>query len=121
MTVRRFKPKDITSVNKWLRRHGYPIAQLDAIPATGFIVPGVAVGFVRDCETGVGMIDSYASNSLVSSKTRHFALDLITQEILKLPYKYFITMTADDGLVSRFKRYGLTPMPQYLWMAKEGS
>lgn len=118
MNVRRFKQSDISSVNKWLRRHGHPTAQPDTIPAVGFIVPGVAAGFVRDCETGVGMIDSYASNSLVSSTTRHAALDLITQEILKLPFKYFITMTADDGLVSRFKRHGLTAMPEFLWMAK---
>lgn len=121
MTVRRYKPQDITSVNKWLRRHGQATAQPETIPSTGFIVPGVAVGFVRDCETGVGMIDSYASNSLVSSETRHKALDLITEQILKLPFTHFITMTADDGLKLRFTRHGLTPMPEYLWMAKASS
>lgn len=121
MTVRRFKQSDITSVNKWLRRHGYPNAQPDTIPATGFIVPGVAVGFVRDCETGVGMIDSYASNSLCSSETRHHALDLITQEILKLPFTHFITMTSDRGLAHRFQVHGLKIMPNYAWLAKVGS
>ena len=121
MTVRRFKPKDISSVNKWLRRHGHPTAQPSAIPAVGFIVPGVAAGFVRDCETGVGMIDSYASNSLVSSETRHQALESITQEILKLPFKYFITMTADRGLAHRFQTHGMKLMPGYAWLAKESS
>ncbi len=118
MIVRRFKQTDIASVNKWLRRHGHPIAQPDGIPATGFIVPGVAVGFVRDCETGVGMIDSYASNSLVSSETRHRALETITKELLKLPFKYFITMTADRGLAHRFQVHGLQLMPGYAWLAK---
>lgn len=121
MTVRPFRPSDLKSVNKWLTRHGHPKTQPSDIPSKGFIVPGVAVGFVRDCETGVGMIDSYVTNSLCSRETRHSALEAVTKKILEQPFKYFITMTADDGLVSRFKNHGLTGLPQYLWLAKVGN
>ncbi len=64
------------------------------------------------------MIDSYATNSLVSSETRHHALEQITEQILELPYKYFITMTADRDLAHRFQVHGLKLMPGYAWLAK---
>lgn len=118
MTVRQFAPKDITSINKWLRRHGHAEATVTDVPRIGFIVPGVAAGFLRDCENGVGMIDSYVSNPLCKNLTRNQALDSITKSILNQPFKQFITMTENQGLRNRFLKHGMTPMSSYTWFVK---
>lgn len=121
MQARLCLKSDIVSINKWLERWGHPLATSEQLPARGYIVPGVAAGFIRDCETGMGMIDSYVSNSLVSSASRNKALNIITEKLLSEPFTHFITMTANDGLVKRFLEHGMIAAPQYLWLVKGGS
>lgn len=118
MNARRFSSRDIESINKWLRRHGHATASVSDVPAIGFIVPGVAAGFVRDCENGVGMIDSYVTNPLCKNLTRNQALNSITRAILKTNFRQFITMTENQGLRNRFLAHGMTPMPSYTWFVK---
>ncbi len=118
MQARPCLPSDIKSINKWLKRHGMPPSTSEQLPKLGFIVPGVAAGFIRDCETGVGMIDSLISNELVTSETRHKAWEAISEQLLAQPFKYKFIMTADSGMQGRFAKLNFLPAPEYLWMLR---
>lgn len=120
MKARLCVKSDLVSLNKWLKRRGYAEANSEQLPSVGFIVPGVAAGFIRNCETGVGMIDSLVSNSLVSSNTRHKAWNAIIKALMQQPFKYKVIMTDDKGMQARFKLQQFTPMPNHLWLFNVG-
>lgn len=121
MQARRVSNKDLKSINKWLTRQLGVAATYEMLPSVGFIVPGVAAGFVRNCENGIGMIDNYVSNPLCSSAVRHKALDAVTSAVLNEPYKIFMTFTANAGLKKRFLQRGLIAAPHYSVFVKGGS
>jgi len=76
-------------------------------PSRSFIVPGVAIACVRDCEGGYGMFDSLATNPLVSSATRHKASMALWTKILSIPdFKTIIGLTSDSGTLERALRHG---------------
>lgn len=121
MQVRRVSRADLRSINNWLSKQKHEQASESMLPAVGFIVPGVAAGFIRDCETSIGMLDSFVSNPTCTGATRHRALEAITAACLSQPFSAFITMTSDLGLQRRFQEHGFAAAPQYLWLIKGGS
>lgn len=109
--MRQFTYKDVPSINKWLKKQGHPEVTYWDLPKMGFIVPGVAAGFVRQVEGGYGILDSLVSNPLASKETRHRALDsLFTQLIASGPSK-MIGTTVDKGTFSRAVDHGFKPHP----------
>lgn len=118
MQARPCLPSDLNSINKWLKRHGMGTSTSEQLPKLGFIVPGVAAGFIRNCETEVGMIDSLISNPLCSSEARNAAWEAISEQLLACPFKYKFIMTADSGMQARFANLNFLPAPEYLWMLR---
>lgn len=105
--IRRFRMRDTKSLNKWLVKRGLKPEQYMDLPAIGFIVPGVAIGFLRQCEGGYAIMDSLVSNPHVSPATRHSALDKIYAHIIKVPgFNKILGFTVDEGALERAKRHG---------------
>lgn len=102
-----FRFKHLVHINRWLTKRGRGAVKLNDLPSTGYLVPGVAVGFVRECEGGYGIVDSLVSNPLASSAARHKAFEAIYKEILSNPkFKKLIGFTVDEGALIRAKAHG---------------
>jgi hypothetical protein len=101
------RKSDLRQVNKWLESQNMtPRAYVD-FPIRSFIVPGVAIACVRDCEGGYGMMDSVATNPLVSSGTRHKASLALWNKILSIEdFKTIVGFTTDAGTLERALRHG---------------
>ncbi len=119
--IRPFMLSDVKSINKWLKRRGHPLVKYSDLPLIGFIIPGVAVMFLRQCEGGYGIIDSMCSNPLVSSETRHRCMDILYNRTLSIPgFKNLIGFTSDEGALERAKRHGFKQIHQaVLTLSKE--
>lgn len=80
--IREFEATDIIEVNAWLREHAHPTIDLIELPKIGYIIPGVACGFLRLCEGGAGIIESMATNPKVPMHRRGMALYAISATLI---------------------------------------
>lgn len=114
MKVYNISQSDIHSMKRWVTKAKNRTAIGD-LPKLMFAVPGVAVMALRRCEGGIGIIDSMATNSLVSSKTRHKALQALYRHMFKLmrtmDLQGLIGFTTDAGALERAKSYGFKQLP----------
>lgn len=103
--VRRVDPSDLPSINEWLKLQNHPEAALEDLPTLGYIVPGVGAGFVRNCETGIGMLDSFVTNPKATSEQRDAALDELFKACLNSGFKGYIAFTAEEGIAYRLDKF----------------
>lgn len=76
--------KHLASMNRWLVRNGHPAVQPSQLSSTGFIIPGVAAGFIAFVDSlPVALMDGLVTNPLCSAATRDAALDAIVTKLLQ--------------------------------------
>lgn len=114
MKHRPFRSSDLSTVNKWLKLHKHQAVKLASLPKNGTVIPGVAIGFIRECEGNVGLFEGMVTNPHVSSATRDKALKALYQQILSYPFKTIIGFTGDEGAYKRALANGFSPMHQVL-------
>ena len=119
MNCRPIKQADLASINRWRHRHSQPAVDASENLDIGFIVPGVACGFLRQCEGRVGILEGICTNSLVSPAMRNKALDAIMARLTSTPgFNRFIGYTVDSSTLQRAQRHGFRPT-NYLLLVKE--
>ncbi len=113
MRIRAMRKSDLRQVNKWLEgRNLKPRAHVD-FPIRSFIIPGVAIACIRDCEGGYGMFDSLATNPWVSPEVRHRASVALWEKILSIPeFTTIVGFTNDTGTLERALRHGFVLINQ---------
>lgn len=113
MRIRALRKQDLRSVNRWLAYNGVTARRWSDFPARAFIVPGVAIACLRDCEGGYAMFDSLATNPYVSSATRHKASIALWNKILNTEtFHTIIGLTGDAGTLERALRHGFKVVNQ---------
>lgn len=75
-------PEDLETLDKWFKSHGMDPITAHYLPKTGFIVDGVAAGFLYVTDSAVGWIENLISNKATSVEERNTALDLVVQAAL---------------------------------------
>lgn len=116
MRVRPFNAKDMPTLKKWCYKRG---VDLKTEPAhEGFIVPGVAIGFLIETNAGAGILDSIITNPYVCSSTRNKALNSIFAYALELAetkkIKYLLGFTIDNNTLRRAETFGFVSVPHTL-------
>lgn len=111
MHARKCQPKDLQFVHKCLLKHGQNLQDWQA-PKLGFIVPGVAAGFINQAENGAAIIDGLITNPLCSSMTRHKALEAVVSKLISVPgITKIYAFTAAEGTFERALQAGFQHMP----------
>lgn len=82
MLARRVLDLDFEQIATWygMREMRFPDRSL--FPPTGFIISGVAAGFIYYTDSLVALIDCYISNPDTDSKTRSDALNAVTDALI---------------------------------------
>lgn len=111
MKTRKFTRHDLNSINRWLAKRKLAKVKLSDLPKTGFIVPGVAAGFLRDCEGDLSIMDSLVTNPHASVETRHRALEAVFETIKMYGGRQILGFTTDDGTLTRAKQHGFRQLP----------
>lgn len=82
--VRRYRDDDYDTLSNWFHKWGLPIPCKHQLSTTGFIVPGMAAGFLYLTNSSIGIIDSYISDPDSDKLERDSALDAITVMLFRL-------------------------------------
>lgn len=110
MRIRLYNPNEhLGQIKAWLsaRSLAFDAAEL---PELGLIVDNVAVGFMRRCEGGVGIFDSYLSNPDATAEERNAALDEITAGLIKTAsvsgFTRILAVTSEPSIAQRAVAHG---------------
>lgn len=110
MEVVVFKEEDIDEINDWLDDRGQAGISGLVLSRTGFIVPGVACGFLYATDSRICFLDFYISNPLADRQKRSEALDAITVKLIETAKEreYLIIMGASsyNTIQERCEKFG---------------
>lgn len=99
----------------WMQLRGETLVP-EALPATGFIVPGVAAGFLYRTDSSIAWIDGLVASKDVPKETRSKALDEIVQalraEARNSGFKVMMGLTQFQPVVDRALRLGFQRSPK---------
>lgn len=80
--VRQIEDHDLDQIEVWFAARGVSMPELWAFPKTGYIIPGVAAGFLFLTDTPVAIVDCYIASPYADSDKRNDALDIITHALI---------------------------------------
>jgi hypothetical protein len=113
MTVERYLPaRHYEMLCRWL--HFYDQEPLDPVflPPTGFVVDGLAMGFLVRTDTGLAHLEPLLANGYAPRPARDAATDLVVAAILEeartLGFRIVQGATTLDAVVERALRHGFT-------------
>lgn len=115
--VRRVVDLDFDEVGKWVEVRGGSLPNRDLFPPTGFIVDGIACGFIYFTNSSVCILDCYLSNPFTDKELRDEALNLITTELIKYAKSHGCKLlkcdTKLDVIKKRALKHGFKPLGAY--------
>jgi hypothetical protein len=108
----RYVPEEhFAQVDQWHKEWNQTVTP-DALPKVGFIVPGLAVGFLYQTDSSVGMIETFIVPKNADKVERGKAIDAIILAIIaearRLGFKSLLGSTQLDAMVKRVERLGFT-------------
>lgn len=80
--VREYTKYDYDEVSTWFHERNIPITE-DYLPRHGFIVPGIAAGFIYSTDANFCIFESFISSPNVSRHEREEALRNIVSAMIK--------------------------------------
>lgn len=120
MEVRMFDRKnDYQALYDLCLEHDMKIED-EEMPALGVVIENenqlIAMGFVRQCEGNVGIMDSVITNPKASSADRNKALNLLYRTVIELAKEWNIShligFSRDVGIIERSKKFGFMEINQ---------
>lgn len=121
--MRRFKPFDCPEICGWYKAWKMEPIAGGRLPEMGYIVPGVAAGFVYLCEARMAFIEGLIANPAKSKACRDEALDLIVLGLIDYANEqdrdYIFGFTKLQAVVDRGLNHKFKPLGTFHMMAKE--
>lgn len=109
--VRLYRSSDAPEVAAWYAAHGQSPKPKGSLPNTGFIVPGVAAGWLYLTDSSVALLEGYVTNPAASAADRNDALDVITGLLLASAKSdgrsLVLALTTDQTIAERARRHGM--------------
>jgi hypothetical protein len=120
LSVHTYEAHHYTLINDWLQERQLSTILPFELPQDGIMIYGrngyIAGGFIRKCEGGIALVDSYITNPNVDGKVRDAALDLMTNELLRVAkergYTRMIAFTEDLHTFERGLAHGFDVIDQ---------
>lgn len=119
----RYKPQHYEMVNDWFKsRKGDSIPEQFLAP-TGFIVPGVAVGFLIKTDCNVCFFEPFISNPKATTELRIKALDeivtMLEREAANLGYRFVYGLATAPTMLEHGKNHGWVNIGNHTVIVKE--
>lgn len=123
MEIKPFQEENYIEICGWyFKREKIPIP-FYLLPKNGFIVSGVAAGFLYKTDSKLGLIENFVTNPNACSDDRNKALNLIIDSIIELCFRYkiksLIGTTKHENLLNRSLNKGFKNLGSYNVVCKE--
>lgn len=82
MKARLVMGKDLEQLQEWYKEWNQPIPSRRSFPYIGFMVDGIAAGFLYQTDSTVCLLDGYITNRKMSHDARYEAMEEITSKLL---------------------------------------
>ena len=96
---------DYNQFCEWMQSHRALVPPEDSLPHIGFVVDGIAMGFVYMTDSSVAIIENMVTNPKSSLRDRYDAVDDITDRLeeaaLELKYKQLIVITDKHSITEK--------------------
>lgn len=106
---RKYMNEDFEEIRSWYDMRGMTV-ELQDLPKVGFIVPGVAAGFIMQTDTNCCILEPFIANPLTLKKCREVALDSIFKHLIKeaqtLGFKKIFGFSTHLKMVWRAQTFG---------------
>lgn len=117
MLVSRVLELDFDEIERWFEAHDMTMPHKSLFPPTGFIVRGIAAGFIYFTDSPLAIIDDYISNPTSDLKTRSDALNMITEHLLEIAKRRGCAVVKCDSKIEVIKKraeaLGFTPVGSF--------
>lgn len=121
--MKRYDPNMYDQINEWFRDHRGDSIPEALLSKVGFIVPGVAVGFLIQTDTDVCLFEPFISNPKVPSELRETSLAGIVEslelEASKLGYRFCYGIATAPTMIEHGVKRDWVVMGNYTVIAKE--
>lgn len=101
----------------WYRGHHLQPLPREALPETGFVVPGVAAGFLYRGERGLAWVEGLISNP-EARRRAHEALDAVVSALLQSArdsgVRLILSTTAQPAVAQRARQHGFKVERQFV-------
>lgn len=120
-TIRPVTPEDYPEISAWMRARGASGLRPDLTPPQGFIAPGIAAGFMITTNTGVAILEHFATNSEAPRALRSEILGRIAELLIKAGQMSgmvaFMAITANAKVEALCVKNGFKEQPgMKLWL-----
>lgn len=120
--MRDYQPSDYDSILEWCFIRDFDTPPKWSLPATGVIVPGIAVGFLVLTNNRMAWLEFYISNPLAAKSDRDKALDEITVELIEMAkdmhVKVLMCNSQHTGIMARAIKHGFSSLGNYASFSK---
>lgn len=117
MRARFYRPEDLIEINEWYSLRQMTPMRADIIPKVGYIVEGVAAGFLYQTDSSMCLFDGFIANPLAERHEREEGLDKITDALIsqaeKLNFYSIVAMTKHEVIRERCRKYHFAPKGEY--------
>jgi hypothetical protein len=110
MEVRKYQPSDYFELCTWWELQKWPSMGQDHLPENGFIVEGIAAGFLYKTDSKFALMEFIIANPKTEKETRAQALDLVIDSLLnlakELDFKSVFSSITHPKLLQRYQQHG---------------
>jgi len=110
MSIRRYTPEDYKELTSWYTKRNMVLVQEYHLAKIGFIVEGVAAGFLIQTDANMGILEPFIANPEASKEDRDTALDMIIEALVhtaqELGYMSVFGFGKSLPMIRRSARHG---------------
>lgn len=108
--LRRYKLSDYEEVNSWFRKYKGNDFPKEHLAPTGFIVPGIAVGFLIKTDANCCFLEPFIANTDASPEDRDKALTQILTSLISeakaLDFNFIFGISTAPTMIERALKLG---------------
>lgn len=123
MNIKQFDKSDIEEINSWYHKRNLTPIPLESLPQFGYLVPGIACGFLMQTDASSAFLEGFATNPDAKPYHRVDALDAIAKKLIEvakeLGYKDIYAMTTHPTIMAACRDNEFVNIGKYTTFMRE--